>query len=1547
MVSFDYGYNNYLGRTNSYSAHLVRGEQSFDALAVVTVPAITAVTPVAARLDIPQTFTITGTNLTAGMGFAIEDCEGVTEVTAGGLASANQRQFSCTPRLPGAKNVIVKTVPNGTPLFTSAAPATTGAVPITIDHPARLGNPSSRGIPAVQGVSLWNGNYHLRVTDLSVPGKGLPFTVSRTYNSYYSPYELARGSVDNYHPWRFNWDLSVQYVPNTGKLQLSVDREDGSGEGFYKDKDGNWYAINQGGLSLLRTETPSAGLLTLTTRDGRNYVFDNPDLGGKLQYVADHDDFRLTLEYGANGKVSTVTDTVGRVHTFSYHPGTTNLKSVTDASGRSVSYTWESDTAPNTGDPRDRLWQVVDVRGKTTTYNYRSNDSASEPRVFLASIDDARGKKVLQLTHAKAAYGNWGVTSLVDASLNTWGFQFCSNTTITEVCAASPPANTDSFVTKVTAPLVSANFKSHFDLAGRYMGKTDALAHRLKVNPWPTANLTPRTWAMAGLVQSRQTAEGVANNYKTQYDYTTDSNLRLQTNPDTGQRENTWLPGPSTAPNCYKLTQTKSPQVVVRTMDYNATCKLTTTSVGSLPPSVNTYDPTSKLLSKTADPLGNGTEYTYTIDGLFNVASERNALGQVTSYIYDPLGRVVSKTAPGGLVTLYEYDEAGNLTQERRDPTGLNLITQYRYDENGNQTEVINPRQVNNPLLGKTLTVYDNANRVSTVTRTNQGVASTTTTHYDELGRVDSVTNANQHASTTAYGPAGNLSWRSDAMARKTTYDLYDADNRLKQQTDPEGRVTQYDYDPLGRVTKVTTPDGFTLTSYDTDGRVTSQTDKNGIVTTFGYDPDTGWRNRVTNAFGTPDATTTGMSYYANGLLNTVTDPRGNVTTYAYDALGRRTSITGPAPSNRVWTTAYDVAGNIDFTLDPMGNKAKHSYDKANRRTGTVWSINATATTPGTPTSTVSYVPDENGNITSKTDSTGTTAPISYDGMDRVTSVTDPRGQTVGYDYDPGSNIVTLKYPGGKNVIYGYDLAERMTSVKDWVNPLQPTTFKLDKSDRVTAISRRNGTSTTMGYDPAGRLNSLVHRKPDNSVIASHSITLRDANGNIQTDDNVLPLQPSLTAGTLTRTYDTDNRQDGIVHDAAGRVTNNGAYTLGWNEREQVSSINGQAQTYTADGLRVAEVAGGVATRAVFDTNASLPNLLIETNASNTPLRYYIHSPYGLVEQIDAAGNAFFYHFDPSGNTRALTNASGQVSDTYAYTPFGVTTRGPGNTSTNPFQFVGQYGVRNFNNTQLYDMRARWYSADQARFMSLDPLMGKADDAQTLNRYAYATGNPVMGVDPSGNYGENLANDQKKLYSDTWSEVESRQAWNAREHADWPLHKFFFSAGIFSLAELSILGGSSTNVILNAVGEIGARSASGIDQDYRIARADTYAMQGCIGIGIDVGQLFSGTAEVKIAERAPNAGVYFLKGFSGLGNKSKNLVTGAKNISQFGSYGKDLGLVMYEAATDEDTRSSCKLLFKASPGILDVPNTIGSWYGRWSKYQEQGVQDAFDLWYGE
>lgn len=65
------------------------------------------------------------------------------------------------------------------------------------------------------------------------------------------------------------------------------------------------------------------------------------------------------------------------------------------------------------------------------------------------------------------------------------------------------------------------------------------------------------------------------------------------------------------------------------------------------------------------------------------------------------------------------------------------------------------------------------------------------------------------------------------------------------------------------------------------------------------------------------------------------------------------------------------------------------------------------------------------------------------------------------------------------------------------------------------------------------------------------------------------------------------------------------------------------------------------------------------------------------------------------------------------------------------FLYDGRDGVVTDTNGLLY-MRARYYSPEMRRFINADIVPGKISNAVTLNRFAYANGNPVSFVDPFG-----------------------------------------------------------------------------------------------------------------------------------------------------------------------------------------------------------------------
>ncbi|MBN2853723.1 MAG: RHS repeat-associated core domain-containing protein [Clostridia bacterium] len=68
---------------------------------------------------------------------------------------------------------------------------------------------------------------------------------------------------------------------------------------------------------------------------------------------------------------------------------------------------------------------------------------------------------------------------------------------------------------------------------------------------------------------------------------------------------------------------------------------------------------------------------------------------------------------------------------------------------------------------------------------------------------------------------------------------------------------------------------------------------------------------------------------------------------------------------------------------------------------------------------------------------------------------------------------------------------------------------------------------------------------------------------------------------------------------------------------------------------------------------------------------------------------------------------------------------------SNPFRYYGEYFDKE---TGTIYLRVRYYNPGNGRFISQDSYMGNELDPLSLNLYIYCKGNPIMFIDPSGNW---------------------------------------------------------------------------------------------------------------------------------------------------------------------------------------------------------------------
>lgn len=200
-----------------------------------------------------------------------------------------------------------------------------------------------------------------------------------------------------------------------------------------------------------------------------------------------------------------------------------------------------------------------------------------------------------------------------------------------------------------------------------------------------------------------------------------------------------------------------------------------------------------------------------------------------------------------------------------------------------------------------------------------------------------------------------------------------------------------------------------------------------------------------------------------------------------------------------------------------------------------------------------------------------------------------------------------------------------------------------------------------------------------------------------------------------------------MTHDAAGNMTNDGGQTLTYDAENRLVTASGVTYTYDGDGKRVKKSSG-----KLYWTGTGA-DALTETDLSGTPTAEYIFFNGKRIARLDLPTPVVHYYFsDHLGTHSVVTSATGatieQESDHYPYGGERVLTAGPNNYKFTGKERDGESGLDYFG--------ARYYDANVARFSTTDPSTRSVDLTVpgSLNRYNYALNNPLVYVDPNGQW---------------------------------------------------------------------------------------------------------------------------------------------------------------------------------------------------------------------
>lgn len=704
----------------------------------------------------------------------------------------------------------------------------------------------------------------------------------------------------------------------------------------------------------------------------------------------------------------------------------------------------------------------------------------------------------------------------------------------------------------------------------------------------------------------------------------------------------------------------------------------------------------------TQTPNGRITSLTWTSGKLTRVTD--NATGDQVNYTYNSFGRVATATDETGLVTTFNYDAAGQHLTSIVDPTGTysytyvtgqgaasehatasyttpdGVTTFYTYDTRGRLTSSTVGTGPNAVRLNY---AYDEAGKMVTT----NGAGNVVTLYTGIFGSPLQITDANGNTTKAIVDANGNVTRYIYANGASASYQ-YNGDNLLVAQYDaarnaintvvggtptrlqryitPTGSQTDFDYDTAGNLLKATLPDSSTETyEYDSLGRVVASTNALGQKTSFTYNSKS---LLIQKKFA--DGSTVDYTYDAHRNLQSATDA-GGTTSYTYDAANRVTSIA--YANGKTVTISYDAAGRRTALTDGTYT-VKYSYDVLGRLAGL---------RDGSDNLIVNY---------------------GYNALGYLASESRGNGDTTAYTYDAAGNMASVVHRNAASTVlesfsYTYDSRNRITSQTSQAGT---TNYAYDLTGQLAGVTLPGGRAITYSYDGNGNRKVVTDSLLGNSTYASNSV---DA---------------YTSAGNESFTYDAAGR---VLTRTVGGVTT----TYGYDFDNHLISIASPGNTTTFDydavGNRIGATTNGVRTDYAFDPG-NFGTIFGEYQNGSAVAHY--SNGLGVASRTDAAGTNY-YHYDASGNTALLSDASGASVATYKYLPFGEILSQTGSTA-NPFTFDGRLGVQD-DAANLYYMRARTYDAGTGRFTTRDPLGLSAGDP---NLYRFVANDPVNRSDPTG-----------------------------------------------------------------------------------------------------------------------------------------------------------------------------------------------------------------------
>ncbi len=1158
--------------------------------------------------------------------------------------------------------------------------------------------------------------------------------------------------------------------------------------------------------------------------------------------------------HNMDGQISQVNDRFdSTVLTLTYENN--KPKTITDYTGRKVTYLWEG----------GQLTQVTDVSGYHWLYSYDSYQSTSSSMVTqaLASVTDPEAR-LLTINNTKVGGTTLETCELVGSDPGTHIEESVDPDTgaitIEEVQNLTPSDKYRCRLETIPLQVIFASSIDHdghkqsylYNYNGEYKayGITEVDADGVKtLRVLSSDGAIIKLFKGDELVFSQGRADNIKKSADAQGNITTSNfddynNIVKITHPDGAARQMSYHA------DFNLLTRLVDENNVITTLSYNEQGLVTElTSAKSLPEQLTQsfeYNTNQLLVKQTLNAGDEQRLYQFEYDSYGNLS--RSVLNGKITWQYqnfNALGKPQKIIDGNNQIWLYQYNADGRLIKET-DP--LNHSKQYSYDKVGNLIRYTDANLVafnfsynaRNQLLSAT----DGLGKVSHYQYNAQNLL---TEYIDELGKTNKI----------LIDRAGRPQVQLDGNNVATQYSIGKNSETGLGRFEELSQITyptysqSFEYNNRQQMTKQTTDDGdktaVTAYSYDALGRVLTATDANGISTTYTYD-----------AYGnTTSEQSAGLtaSYHYNGFgeLIQFSDAKLGITQMVYDSDGRLIKESRQGFADKYYL--YDNNNNLVSIIDPKGQQIVYRYDAANRHTSELRYSSALPLDPleaeqVLPEQSISYQYDNNNQLSQwqsgvfsasySRDNNGRLLSetvnypdfskqyqYSYYDNGKIKSLTMPDATVYSYEFDDNNQLTRLQIPGqGSLRVNEYNwlvpsketLPGGVLRQSSYSGELNPKTIKLTASGDQQVLA--------LAYQ-YGQVNEITQRSNDGQIIDYQYDTSYRLTQAVTTHlDSQIGFESFDYDANADRTR--INNQLNWQYNGAGQLVSRGA------------GDNLITYSYDANGNQSQKQGAGISDTVnyYYDINNRLTSI---TNGSGLNLASYQYDPFGRRLSKTVAGNSRYYLYNQQGLI-AEYNSQGQAQSRYGYRPDNIWGTSPvfietGTLATpdnkqvyyyqndqlgTPYKIIDNSGFvvwsakfdsfgqahlddnnQIVNNLrfpgQYFDEESglhynwhRYYDPALGRYISSDPI-GLAGGA---NRYGYAYQNPVIYMDVDGQLAVNVG---AGFVGALWG------VWDARgpnaSFSSVATGAFMGFTGAF-INPGSLLGKAAWGVATNAAGQI-------------------------------------------------------------------------------------------------------------------------------------------------